>query len=77
MGMSLKIDVITSPCHQTVLRLAADHLAAAQVSLEQRVPLDFVSIDLDAAYDALGEATSETAREDPLDRIFSEFCLGK
>jgi len=45
--------------------------------LQQGVPLDFVSIDLRAAYDALGEVNGETASEDLLERIFSEFCIGK
>lgn len=69
--------LITSARHQEALRRAAEHLRAAQISLEQNIPLDFVSIDLDAAYDALGEVTGETASEDLLDRIFSEFCIGK
>jgi len=69
--------LITSARHQQALRTAGEHLHAAQLSLEQELPLDFVSIDLDAAYDALGEVTGETASEDLLDRIFSEFCIGK
>lgn len=69
--------LITSARHQEALRQAAEHLRAAQFSLAQRLPLDFVSIDLDAAYAALGEVTGETASEDLLDRIFREFCIGK
>lgn len=69
--------LITSVRHQEALRAAAEHLAASQNSLAQLLPLDFVSIDLDAAYDVLGEITGETAREDLLTRIFSEFCIGK
>ena len=69
--------LVTSTRHQEALRRAAEHLRAAASSLEQAVPLDFVSIDLRAAYDALGEVTGETASDDLLDRIFSEFCIGK
>jgi tRNA modification GTPase len=68
--------LVTSARHQEALRRAAEHLRAASSSLE-RVPLDFVSIDVRAAYDALGEVTGETASDDLLDRIFSEFCIGK
>ncbi|QBD81265.1 tRNA uridine-5-carboxymethylaminomethyl(34) synthesis GTPase MnmE [Ktedonosporobacter rubrisoli] len=69
--------LITSARHQEALRRATEHLRAAFDSLEQALPLDFVSIDLRAAYEALGEVTGETASEDLLDRIFSEFCIGK
>src|SRR5579875_1378239 len=69
--------LITSARHQTALRAAIEHLRASLLALEQGLPLDFVSIDLDAAYDALGEVTGETADEDLLERIFSEFCIGK
>jgi tRNA modification GTPase len=69
--------LVTSARHQDALRRAADHLRASTISLEQSVPLDFVSIDLRAAFEALGEVTGETASEDLLDRIFSEFCIGK
>jgi tRNA modification GTPase len=69
--------LITSERHRESLRRAADHLQAALSALHQSLPLDFVSIDLRAAYDALGEITGETASDDLLERIFSEFCIGK
>ena len=69
--------LVTSARHQESLRHAAEHLRASLVSLERGLPLDFVSIDLRSAYDALGEITGETASDDLLDKIFSEFCIGK
>ena len=69
--------LVTSARHQEALRRAAEHLGASLVSLERGLPLDFVSIDLRAAYDTLGEITGETASDDLLDKIFSEFCIGK
>src|SRR5579883_1409023 len=69
--------LITSVRHQAALRAAAEHLEASQRALAEGLPLDFVSIALDAAYDALGEITGETASTDLLERIFSEFCIGK
>ena len=69
--------LITSTRHQEALRLASENLIASSISLEESLPLDFISIDLRAAYDALGEVTGETASDDLLDRIFSEFCIGK
>ena len=69
--------LITSARHQEALRRAAQHLHASLATLEQGLPLDFVSIDLRTAYDALGEVNGETVSEDLLDKIFSEFCIGK
>ena len=69
--------LVTSARHQEALRRAAEHLQASLVPLDRGLPLDFVSIDLRAAYDALGEITGETASDDLLDKIFSEFCIGK
>jgi len=69
--------LVTNTRHQDALRRAAEHVRASFISLDQRLPLDFVSIDLRAAYDALGEVTGETASDDLLDKIFSEFCIGK
>jgi tRNA modification GTPase len=69
--------LVTSARHQEALRRTTEHLRASVLSLEQGLPLDFASIDLRAAYDTLGEVTGESANEDLLDRIFSEFCIGK
>jgi tRNA modification GTPase len=69
--------VVSSARHQDALRRAGEHLRAAEQTLGDRLPLDFVSIDLRAALSALGEITGETATDDLLDRIFAEFCIGK
>lgn len=46
-------------------------------TVENRMPEDFISMDLTEAYSALGEITGEALEEDIIDKIFSEFCLGK
>ncbi|HEY7415754.1 MAG TPA: tRNA uridine-5-carboxymethylaminomethyl(34) synthesis GTPase MnmE [Ktedonobacteraceae bacterium] len=78
-GNSLQSDsvLVTSARHQNALQRASEHLRAAAISLEARLPLDFVSIDLRAAYHVLGEVTGETASEDLLNNIFDQFCIGK
>lgn len=59
-------------------------LTRARIALEQvehtiadQLPLDFWTIDLRGAIQALGEVTGEEATESMLDRIFSRFCIGK
>ncbi|MBV9691563.1 MAG: tRNA uridine-5-carboxymethylaminomethyl(34) synthesis GTPase MnmE [Ktedonobacteraceae bacterium] len=69
--------LLTNARHEQALQRAAEHLRISLVSLNQQLPLDFVSIDLRAAYDALGEVTGETASDALLDSIFSKFCIGK
>jgi tRNA modification GTPase len=50
---------------------------AALEGLAVSFPEDFISIDVRAALDALGEITGEAAGEDLLDTIFKRFCIGK
>jgi tRNA modification GTPase len=69
--------LLTNARHEEALQRAIEHLRASLVSLNQQLPLDFVSIDLRAAYDALGEITGETASDTLLHSIFSQFCIGK
>lgn len=69
--------LVSSARHKDALRRGLEHLQAARVTLADRLPLDFVAIDLRAALETLGEITGETATADLLDRIFAEFCIGK
>ena len=59
------------------LERAAKHLDEAATALAQGLGTDFVSIDLRSAYEILGEILGETVDTDLIDRIFSEFCIGK
>jgi tRNA modification GTPase len=38
---------------------------------------EFIALDLRTAVDTLGEVVGEVTTEDILDKIFSEFCIGK
>ncbi|HYN87631.1 MAG TPA: tRNA uridine-5-carboxymethylaminomethyl(34) synthesis GTPase MnmE, partial [Ardenticatenaceae bacterium] len=69
--------LVSNPRHKAALRRALDHIQAARTGLEEGLPADFLTIDLTAAVNALGEITGETATEDLLDVIFSRFCIGK
>jgi tRNA modification GTPase len=52
-------------------------LAKVEITIGDRLPLDFWTIDLRDALAALGEITGEEVTESVLNRIFSRFCIGK
>jgi tRNA modification GTPase len=56
---------------------ALESVLSAADAANRGIPADFVSIDLRGALCAIGEITGETLSPDIIDRVFSEFCLGK
>jgi len=52
-------------------------LSQARENLLKGITPDIVAIDIQEALDRLGEITGQTTPEDVLDRIFSQFCIGK
>ncbi len=68
---------ITSERNLESLRKAEKALQNVIDTVEKGFPEDFLSMDLNEAYAALGEITGESLEEDVIDKIFSQFCLGK
>ena len=69
--------IVTNARHQDALRRAQEALDDVIASLENDMPPDLVSVDLRISLDALGDIVGKTTTEDILDRIFSQFCVGK
>ena len=69
--------LVTNPRHKQALQMALDHVQSATQAESAASPLDLIAIDITAAVNALGEITGETATDDLLEIIFSEFCVGK
>jgi len=69
--------LVTNARHKNALTDAAASLEHAKATLSELPLIDLLSVDLSAASGALGLITGETASDDLLDRIFSEFCIGK
>jgi len=47
------------------------------VSAQASMPVDIISIDLQASYTALNEILGVEQTESIIDALFSRFCLGK
>jgi len=71
------LDVAINQRQAAALLQAQTALQQVQATLQQQLPLDFWTIDLRSAIQALGTITGEEVTESVLDRIFSRFCIGK
>ena len=69
--------LVGNPRHVAALERSERQLAQAMLDLRQGMADDFVTIDLTAALNSLGEITGETLQEDLLRTIFANFCVGK
>lgn len=71
------LDIAINQRQAAALTHAKISLQQVQETIAQQLPLDFWTIDLRGAIQALGEITGEDVTESILDRIFSRFCIGK
>lgn len=61
----------------SLMNRALQSMNQAIHSLEEGMELDLVTIDLQDSYTSLKEILGEVSRDDLLDTLFSNFCLGK
>ena len=69
--------IITNSRHKDALYRAMKSAEDAMRAIEDRMPLDFVEVDLKNIWDYLGYINGDTVSEDLLDNIFNNFCIGK
>lgn len=63
--------------HISLLDEAHRSIKDAVESAEMDVPIDMVQIDLVKTWELLGEVIGEDVSEQLIDKLFSQFCLGK
>ena len=63
--------------HKKALTDAAQFFKGAARNANGDAPIEILALELKSGVDALGQITGETTEEEVLDRIFSQFCLGK
>ncbi|HZH92972.1 MAG TPA: GTP-binding protein, partial [Tissierellaceae bacterium] len=69
--------IITNIRHKNQLEKAMVNIGSVLDDLAHEIPLDCLEVDLRSCWENLGEITGESITEDILDKIFSEFCIGK
>ncbi len=68
---------ISNSRHISLLKQARQTIQDAIDVAESGVPMDMVQIDLTRTWEILGEIIGETASDELIDQLFSQFCLGK
>ena len=69
--------VVTHVRHRVALERAELSLTESLASVQRGVEPECVAVDLRGAADSLGEIVGVITSDEVLDRIFSEFCVGK
>lgn len=69
--------VITNLRHETAIQSARESINRAVQSLTENQPIEFIALELRDSLDRLGEIVGAVTSEDILNKIFSEFCIGK
>ena len=61
----------------SLLNQSLNKLKEIKSSLKTNIPIDFIELDLREIWNILGEIIGETYTEELIDKLFSQFCLGK
>lgn len=71
------VTYVSNSRHISLLKQARQTIQDAIDAAESGVPMDMVQIDLTRTWEILGEIIGETASDELIDQLFSQFCLGK
>ena len=69
--------IITNIRHKNLISQAIKNVKDARIALNEKMPLDIVTIFIKNIISSMDEITGEIASEDIINGIFSKFCLGK
>jgi tRNA modification GTPase len=69
--------LVTNVRHIDLIRRAREELREALGMTRRQEAMDFIEVNVKAAFELLGEITGQTAGDEILEEIFSRFCLGK
>ena len=69
--------MITNVRHADLVRKALSEVSEAIAMVDSMEAMDFIEVNVKAAFDYLGEIIGETASDEVIDEVFSRFCLGK
>ena len=69
--------MVTNVRHKALLEEASKSLGDAVVMAETGEALELLEIDVNRAYELLGEIIGEAVSEDIINEVFARFCLGK
>lgn len=70
------LEIMVSTRQRNALERARQHVGDTRQGLRE-APLDCLGVDLGGALEALGEITGKNLKEEAINRIFHDFCIGK
>jgi tRNA modification GTPase len=69
--------LVTNLRHKSAIQSASGSINRAVQTLTENQPIEFIALEIRDSLDRLGEIVGAVTSEDILNRIFSEFCIGK
>jgi len=69
--------MVTNVRHKDILEKSRQSISDAINMVNLHEALEFIEIDVNSAYESLGEIIGETVQDDIINEVFARFCLGK